>query len=84
MRPAAVVYSLRLVGWCPQILGALVVLLSIGDVHAHSNPPDCTYEGPDLQLRELRDSDGATNPGDNGPGDALVTGAKVQAAPLPG
>src|SRR3954464_11348614 len=51
---------------------------STRDAWAANNPPGCNETGPILLLRELRDTDGMTLPGENGPGDTPVTGFKIE------
>jgi hypothetical protein len=57
---------------------AVALLVTTTSVLAAQNPPGCNETGVTILLRELRDSDGMTLPGENGPGDTPITGSKVQ------
>ena len=73
------VFSSRLLsGSC--LATALLAIIAGGprDAWAVANPPGCSETGPILLLRELRDLDGMTNPGDNGPGETPISGFKIE------
>src|SRR3954464_2829243 len=60
-------------------VGAIAVaLLCIASPASANNPPSCNETGPALLPRELRDTDAATLPGENGPGDTPITGSKIE------